>query len=269
LSAKEVTPTAPVEVQLVHRVLVSWVYASAHVTTNVLGRATVVPWHVTTLASSFAPTEAEGAPVGDGEEPKAPYDAPTSAPTTATPASDIANHLSRRRRSRRFASRKSSWFWCAVDSSETVASSQRGGAVRRSIEATIIVFMGSFKSDDEGSDLGLARLDRRDPMLLHEQVAAEIRRAIAQGEASPGERIPQAKDLAAELGVNTNTVLRALRVLRDEGVIEMGRGRSIRVTDRPDRGAVVVKTKELVELARRHGVHRDELITLMLELPGR
>jgi len=129
--------------------------------------------------------------------------------------------------------------------------------------------MGSFKSDDEGSDLGLARLDRRDPMLLHEQVAAEIRRAIAQGEASPGERIPQAKDLAAELGVNTNTALRALRVLRDEGVIEMGRGRSIRVTDRPDRGAVVVKTKELVELARRHGVHRDELITLMLELPGR
>jgi len=106
-------------------------------------------------------------------------------------------------------------------------------------------------------------------MLLHEQVAAEIRRAIAQGEASPGERIPQAKDLAAELGVNTNTALRALRVLRDEGVIEMGRGRSIRVTDRPDRGAVVVKTKELVELARRHGVHRDELITLMLELPGR
>lgn len=129
--------------------------------------------------------------------------------------------------------------------------------------------MGSFKSVDEGSDLGLARLDRRDPMLLHEQVAAEIRRAIAQGEASPGERIPQAKDLAAELGVNTNTVLRALRVLRDEGIIEMGRGRSIRVTDRPDLGAVVVKTKELVELARRHGVHRDELITLMLELPGR
>jgi GntR family transcriptional regulator len=129
--------------------------------------------------------------------------------------------------------------------------------------------MSSFKSGGEGSDLGLTRLDRSDPMLLHEQVAAEIRRAIAKGEASPGERIPQAKDLAAELGVNTNTVLRALRVLREEGVIEMGRGRSIRVTDRPDRGTVVAKTKELVDLARRHGVHRDELINLMLELPGR
>ena len=33
--------------------------------------------------------------------------------------------------------------------------------------------------------------------------------------ARPGDRIPQAKDLAAVLGVNTNTVLRALRLLRD------------------------------------------------------
>ena len=65
-------------------------------------------------------------------------------------------------------------------------------------------------------------VDRSDPTYLHEQVAAEIRRAISQGEAAAGERIPQAKDLAAVLAVNTNTVLRALRLLRDEGLIEMG-----------------------------------------------
>jgi GntR family transcriptional regulator len=132
--------------------------------------------------------------------------------------------------------------------------------------------MSSFKSDGndpETADLTLARLDRSDPTLLHEQVAAEIRRAIAEGEASPGERIPQAKDLAEELGVNTNTVLRALRVLRDEGVVEMGRGRSIRVTGRPDRAVVVTKMKELVDLARQHGYQRDELLALLRELPGR
>ncbi len=44
--------------------------------------------------------------------------------------------------------------------------------------------------------------------LLHEQVAAEIRRAIADGEAVPGERLPPARDLAKVLGVNANTVLR-------------------------------------------------------------
>ena len=49
----------------------------------------------------------------------------------------------------------------------------------------------------------------------HQQVAGEIRRAIADGEVKPGERLPPAKDLAAVLGVNTNTVLRALRDLRE------------------------------------------------------
>ncbi|HEY5266893.1 MAG TPA: GntR family transcriptional regulator [Acidimicrobiales bacterium] len=123
--------------------------------------------------------------------------------------------------------------------------------------------------DDEEAALRLALLDRSDPTLLHEQVAAEIRRAIAQGEAGPGERIPQAKDLAAELGVNTNTVLRALRVLRDEGVIEMGRGRSIRVTSTPERGVVAVKLKELVEVARQQGYRRDELVAMLQKMPSR
>jgi hypothetical protein len=54
------------------------------------------------------------------------------------------------------------------------------------------------------------------PSLWKEQVAYEVRRAIANGEAKPGERIPKVKDLAAILGVNANTVLRALRTLQDE-----------------------------------------------------
>ena len=55
------------------------------------------------------------------------------------------------------------------------------------------------------------KLRRDDPAALHEQVASEIRRAIADGEARPGERLPPAQDLAAILDVNRNTVLRALR----------------------------------------------------------
>jgi GntR family transcriptional regulator len=106
-------------------------------------------------------------------------------------------------------------------------------------------------------------VDRSDPVLLHEQVAAVIRRAISNGEAKPGERIPQARDLAKVLGVNTNTVLRALRLLRDEGVLEMGRGRAIIVTGTPDQGAVIAKVKELVELGRHHGYRCDELIAMI------
>ena len=67
-------------------------------------------------------------------------------------------------------------------------------------------------------------IDRSDPALLHDQVAAEIRRAIAEGEAGPGDRLPLAKDIAAVLGVNKNTVLRAMHILRDEGLVEFGLG---------------------------------------------
>src|ERR671918_2631674 len=102
------------------------------------------------------------------------------------------------------------------------------------------------------------KVDKGDPTDLYEQVAGEIRRAIADGEAKPGERLPPAKDLAAILGVNTNTVLRALRLLRDEGLLEFRRGRGISVSGTPERGAVVQRAKELVEFARSQGYRLDE-----------
>ena len=113
------------------------------------------------------------------------------------------------------------------------------------------------------SVLRIVKVDRQDPTDLYEQVAAEIRRAIADGEAKPGERLPPAKDLAAILGVNTNTVLRSLRLLRDEGLLEFRRGRGISVAGTPERGAVVQRTRELVEFARRQGYRTDELIAII------
>jgi GntR family transcriptional regulator len=116
-------------------------------------------------------------------------------------------------------------------------------------------------------DAVLNEVDRHESSLLHEQVAAEIRRAIAEGEAAPGERIPKAKDLAAVLGVNTNTVLRALRTLRDEGLLEMGRGKSITVAGGPDKTLLVDKARELIALSRSQGYRRGELIALIEQLP--
>jgi GntR family transcriptional regulator len=107
------------------------------------------------------------------------------------------------------------------------------------------------------------KVDRGDPTDLYEQAAGEIRRAIADGEATAGERLPPAKDLAAVLGVNTNTVLRALRLLRDEGLLEFRRGRGISVAGTPERGAVVQRAKELVDFARHHGYRLDELVEII------
>ena len=76
-------------------------------------------------------------------------------------------------------------------------------------------------------------IDRSEPVALHDQVAAEIRRAIAEGEAGPGERLPLVKDIAAVLGMNKNTVLRAMHILRDEGLLEFSRGRGVTVAGTP------------------------------------
>jgi GntR family transcriptional regulator len=110
------------------------------------------------------------------------------------------------------------------------------------------------------------KIDRTGSDELHQQVAAEIRRAIADGEAKPGERLPPAKDLAAVIGVNTNTVLRALRTLREEGLLEFRRGRGVHVAGTPERGAVLLKAREFVQFGRRHGYAPDELIGLIRQL---
>jgi GntR family transcriptional regulator len=107
------------------------------------------------------------------------------------------------------------------------------------------------------------KINRDEPTGLHAQVAGEIRRAIAEGEAKQGERLPPARDLAAVLGVNTNTVLRALRELRDEGLLEFRRGRGITVAATPQQGEVVEQARALVSLARRNGYRVDELIQII------
>lgn len=130
--------------------------------------------------------------------------------------------------------------------------------------ATIIGFMKPVKSALKTSgSLCLCEVDRSDPTPLHDQVASAIRRALAEGEARPNDRVPQAKDLATVLGVNTNTVLRALRVLRDEGLLELGRGRAIVVAGTPEKSAVIVRLRDFLEFARSQGYRPDDILGMI------
>ena len=110
-------------------------------------------------------------------------------------------------------------------------------------------------------------INRADSMLLHDQVVAEIRRAIAEGEIRPGERLPPAVYLAKILGVNKNTVIRALHILRDEGLLDFTRGRGIRVSGSLERAAVVSRVAELLKYARENGYQRHDVITMIEGLP--
>ena len=111
------------------------------------------------------------------------------------------------------------------------------------------------------------RVDSSAATPLHDQVAAQIRRAIADGEAKPGQRLPPARHLAAVMDVNTNTVLRALRTLRDQGLVEMRPGRGTRVSGTPERGALLAQAAELVALSRQSGYDRAELVAIIEQIP--
>jgi GntR family transcriptional regulator len=101
---------------------------------------------------------------------------------------------------------------------------------------------------------------------LHEQIAANVRRAMSEGDLADGERLPPASEVAAALGVNANTVLQAFR-LRDEGLVEFRRGRGVRVSAGvTGRAAVVEAARELLVVGRGHGYTRAELADLLADL---
>ena len=59
---------------------------------------------------------------------------------------------------------------------------------------------------------------------------------------------------------------RALRELRDEGLLEFRRGRGITVTGTPQQSAVIERAKELLHYARTQGYKPDELIQIIQQL---
>jgi len=110
----------------------------------------------------------------------------------------------------------------------------------------------------------LWQVDPTAPQPLYEQLASSVRRAVADGTVTIGERLPSAKDVAASLDVNLHTVLRAYQVLRDEGLIELRRGRGAIVTAaHPGHARVASLVEQLVGEASSIGLGRAELAKLI------
>jgi GntR family transcriptional regulator len=70
----------------------------------------------------------------------------------------------------------------------------------------------------------LLTVDTRDPRPIYEQVADGIKELIARRELQEGAALPPVRQLAADLGVNLNTIATAYRELQKQGLITVKHG---------------------------------------------
>ena len=79
------------------------------------------------------------------------------------------------------------------------------------------------------------KIDLSNGLAIYQQVARQVKFAVAGGALKAGELVPSVRELARELAINPNTVARAYRDLQAEGVLEAVRGTGLQVTAGADR----------------------------------
>ncbi|MEU4443570.1 GntR family transcriptional regulator [Actinosynnema sp. NPDC050801] len=112
------------------------------------------------------------------------------------------------------------------------------------------------------------RIDRRSGVATYLQLVHQVKQALRLGLVGPGDRLPTAKDVVAQTGINPNTVLKAYRELEREGLVEPmpGLGTFVRrslvtpgvAEDSPLRGELL----DWMDRARALGMGREDVEAL-------
>jgi GntR family transcriptional regulator len=97
----------------------------------------------------------------------------------------------------------------------------------------------------------VAKIDPNDPRPPYQQIADDLRRAIGEGELRPGERMPSSREFATSYGVAPMTVHQAIRVLRDEGLVNSWQGRGVFVRSESDAEQSIDLSAQLQETRQR------------------
>ena len=116
------------------------------------------------------------------------------------------------------------------------------------------------------------RIEKGSAVPISRQIADKIATLCASGTLRAGERVPSVRELARELAVNQNTVLRVYERLCGEGLLEMRHGQGTFVTGRMSktrmaahRSRLIEELRQIVRQATALGLSPDELHELLAE----
>ena len=112
------------------------------------------------------------------------------------------------------------------------------------------------------------QIDTKSGVPFYRQIIEQVKFAIARGDISPGDQLPTVRQLAVELEINPNTVIRAYRELEIEKVLETQQGSGTYVgRKRPEIDALERKRMldqiltDLLARASSYGFTLDEVLT--------
>ena len=121
----------------------------------------------------------------------------------------------------------------------------------------------------------LLRIEKGSAVPISSQIAGQIAMLCAAGKLQPGERLPSVRELARELAVNQNTVLRVYERLVSEGLLEMRHGQGTFVAQGAKPNSLVLHRERLVEELRQLaqqalslGLSHDQIHELLTKALG-
>ncbi|MGD9636888.1 MAG: GntR family transcriptional regulator [Pirellulales bacterium] len=116
------------------------------------------------------------------------------------------------------------------------------------------------------------RIEKGSAVPISRQIAEQIATLCASESLRTGDRLPSVRELARELAVNQNTILRVYERLVGEGLLEMRHGQGTFVAARARRGQLAIHRERLVDELRQIGrqavglgLSSDELHELLSE----
>ena len=102
---------------------------------------------------------------------------------------------------------------------------------------------------------------------IYEQIRSQIEKFIEAGVLKPGDKLPSVRNLAEELGINPNTVMKAYQELEKNGYIYTLNKKGVFVSDlQGEKTEEKDEAKKIISLLKEKGFEKEELIRLLDEV---